>query len=341
MLPAVQCIGNEKGLSTMKKLAAALVALSTIETAAFAQQCAVPQYQAPACTSPQYYHPSQGESAARPESGVRQPEGAYIRGPESGEFEGGSSSYGVKGFGFKLPAISFEGPEMRLPHLTRYRRNPVFHSESARAPFVRGPVTEFNQVPRQDSDPESAPISKPESGPAPYQCIPPVPCSSATEKRLRDELARKEVEIREMQDRFGQLENAVNRLTESQQQTREAGYRQKRPVPQPKIVEAGFMEEESEEEVEYEPQPVRRAAPRATRVAEAPAVSAPRASAPVKRTANAPREIVQPVPPNVGFSYIVEEEEAAPADDGLGVWKGDARRPVAKQVDGAAKRTSR
>lgn len=327
----------------MKKLGAAILALAAMEAAAFAQQqCAAPQYQAPACNSPQYYSPGQGEAAPRPEAGVRQPEGgAYIRGPESGEFEGGASSFGMKGFGLKLPAISFEGPEMRLPHLTRYRRNPVFHSESARAPFVKGPISEFNQVPRQNNSPESAPVSKPEAGPAPYQCIPPSPANAATERRLRDELARKEAEIREMQDRFGQLENVVNRLAETQQQTHEAAYRPRRMVPQPKIVEAGFYEDEASDAEEYVEPPVRRATPRSTRVAEVPAASTPRPSTPVRRVAPAPRELELPVPPNVGFSYIPDEADAAAVDDGLGVWKGEARRSAAKPGNGSAKRSSR
>ena len=103
----------------------------------------------------------------------------------------------------------------------------------------------------------------------------------------------------------------------------------------PKILEAGYAEEEfadSEEVAESPARPV--AALRGSRPLAAPAPSAP-----LKRSASAPREIEQPIPPNVGFSYITEELEAA--DDGLGVWKGQGQRPAPKRVDGSAKRSSR
>lgn len=329
----------------MKKLVASFLALSACHSVALAQQCAAPQYAAPSCNVPHCAGRTESATANR-ESGVAQPEGSYIRGPESGEFESGSSSFGLKGFGIKLPAISFEGPEMRLPHLTRYRRNPAMVVESSRAPFVKGRAAEFSQVPRDvpESGQQQQPKRESDSAPVPYQCIPPgpVPTNASTERRLREELARKEAEIREMQDRFGQLENVVNRLAESQQQTREAGYRPRRVVPQPKIVEAGFYEEEADDLEEVVEPPVRRAAPRTTRVAEVPAASPSRTAPTLRRAAAAPREIEQPTPPNVGFSYIPDDEEAAPVDDdGLGVWKGDVRRPVAKPVNGSAKRSSR
>ncbi len=325
----------------MRKLVATMLAVSAWNSIGLAQQYAAPQ-----CASPPYYAPRcSGPESGNRESGLSQPEGSYVRGPESGEFESGSSSFGMKGFGLKLPAISFEGPEMRLPHLTRYRRNPSMVVESSRAPFVKGRAMEFSQVPKDTQESGLQQPTTKESGnsSAPqYQCIPPAPaCNTATERRLRDELARKEVEIRDMQDRFGQLESAVNRLAESQQPTREAGYRPRRAAPQPRIVEAGYSEEETDEAEVYEAPPARAVAPRSTRVASAPAASAPRPSGPAKRVAPAPREIEQPVPANVGFSYIPDDDGATPADDGLGVWKGDGTRPTAKRTDGAAKRSSR
>ena len=97
----------------MKKLVASFLALSACHSVALAQQCAAPQYSAPSCNVPHCAGRTESGNANR-ESGVAQPEGSYIRGPESGEFESGSSSFGLKGFGIKLPALSFEGPEMRL-----------------------------------------------------------------------------------------------------------------------------------------------------------------------------------------------------------------------------------
>lgn len=132
----------------------------------------------------------------------------------------------------------------------------------------------------------------------------------------------------------------MNRLAESQQQTREAGYRPRRVVPQPKIVEAGFYEGEVGDFEKVVEPPVRRAAPRATPVREVPAASTSR-TGPTLRRAAAPREIEQPTPPNVGFSYIPDDDDASVGDDGLGVWKGDVRRPVAKPVNGSVKRSSR
>lgn len=316
----------------MKKIVLAVLLFAGVERIAIAQGgrsadgCQAPAYCAPNCSNP----PANNR-------GLDTPRGAYVRSPETGEQSGESTSYGLRGLGLKLPAISLEFPELRLGGLVKYRRTPEMHVEGSRAPWVEGRALEFNQVPRNIEANDRSIEPQPRD-----TCVPPAPgCTTATEKLLRDELARKESEILQMQDRFGQLENVVNRLAESQEQTHEAAYRPRRAAPQPKIVEAGFYEEETNDAEEYVEPPVRRAAPRSTRVAEVPPASTPRPSTPVRRVAPAPRELELPTPPNVGFSYIPDEGDAAAVDDGLGVWKGEARRSAAKPGNGSAKRSSR
>ncbi len=131
----------------------------------------------------------------------------------------------------------------------------------------------------------------------------------------------------------------IRRLSYPQQ--REGANPAKRRVASEKIVEASYREQSDDEGDFQVEEPVERHPRRVTRPAQAPAASAPRPSGPAKRGGTAPREIEQLVPANVGFSYIPDADEAAPADDGLGVWKGDGTRPTAKRTDGAAKRSSR
>lgn len=180
--------------------------------------CAPPPSCAPLPCAPGYVQlesvPSEPETAA-------QPEGAYVRGPEAGEYAGESTSFGVRGFGLRLPAISIEMPELRMPSLVRYRRNAEMHVESSRSPWVAGRPAEFRQVNRGEAAvvPERGPgKGEPENSPRrenqPYCAPPPVPPCSANEQRLLEELARKEAQLQEMQDRFVQLESVVQQLAD-------------------------------------------------------------------------------------------------------------------------------
>ncbi len=289
----------------MRHFALAFLMVLAVNGLAYGQQCAAPR--APSCNAPCYTPRGPESPPLQPESAPRQPEGAYIRGPESGEFEGGSSSFGLKGFGFKLPSLSFEGPELRLPNLTRYRRNPAFHSESARAPFVRGPVTEFNQVPRQESARQPESVRQPETAPTfDYHCVPPAPpCTGATERRLLKELAQRDAEIEEMQDRLRQFEETVNRLIESQQQSREVTANTKRPA-QPKVQATGYSDEKFENKEAPAKTPPSQAVPSdATRVRQFDASQASRASTPTKpSTLVAPK---QKGPVQLRFPRIIAE----------------------------------
>ncbi|MEK6259319.1 MAG: hypothetical protein AABP62_11945 [Planctomycetota bacterium] len=216
------------------------------------------------------------------------------------------------------------------------------HVEGSRAPWVDGRALEFNQVPRSVEVNDRSIDQQPRD-----ICVPPAPgCTTATEKLLREELTRKESEIRQMHERFGQLESAVNRLAESRE--REVSMPVRRQAAASTIVEAGYTEDAYEEEHQ---QPVKSVVSmRASRSTAAPGMrpaSAPRPSAPTGRSvaqrATAPDEIRAEIPqPNVGFSQIVNEDEASELDrQGLGIWKGDGQRPAPKRGDGSAKRSSR
>jgi len=237
----------------MRKVLAPFVVLTITGGVGFAEECAMTQ--SPICPAP-CQNMQQPESARRPES-APQSQGAYIRGPESGEFEGGATSFGVKGFGFKLPSIAVDGMEFRLPHMTRYRKNPVFHSQSAQAPFVRGPVAQFNQVQPEDQSPESAPNLKPEATPNPTPqppCVPPAPSCNTTsiELRLRNELDRKDAQLKKMSEQLERLERTVNQFSESQRVSQSTASKA-RTVSERQILEAAYTEEESSIE---EPSPL-------------------------------------------------------------------------------------
>lgn len=189
--------------------------------------CAVPQADACATTSCPCAPPE-----GYPESDLT-PEGQYIRAPESGEFAGESNSYGVRGFGLKLPSLNLEMPELRLPSLTHYRRNPEMIVDGSRAPFQQGRALEFNQVGRE-SNPESGltPIRQtPESGLE--QCVPPIPPCSARERRLQQELARKESELSDLKQQFENMGRQIETLAEERSEVSGRARVSSTPVEQP------------------------------------------------------------------------------------------------------------
>lgn len=309
----------------MKKVALGILLLVASERACFAQAgrstdgCQAPYYCPPNCSNP----PANSR-------GLETPRGAYVRSPETGEQSGESTSYGLRGPGLRIPAFSIELPELRLGCLVKYRRNPEMHVEGSRAPWVEGRALEFNQVPRSIEERDRS-LEQPRE-----YCVPPVPgCTTATEKHLRDELARKESEIRHMQERFGQLESVVNRLAESRE--REASMPIRRRTAAPAVVEAGYIEDDYEEE---DQRPV--ASARAKRSTAVPRPSAPIARSTVKRNSVQDEVSEEFQQSNVGYSQIVSEDEVSEQDrEGLGVWKGEGSRPASQRRDGSAKRSSR
>jgi hypothetical protein len=315
----------------MKKFAIAVLLLAAVgrtciaQTGRSADGCQAPVYCPPNCSNP----PASNR-------GLTAPQGAYVRSPETGEQAGESTGYGLRGFGLRLPAISIDLPELRMPAMVKYRRNAEMHVESSRAPWVDGRALEFNQVPQTNDRNLQTPNDRDLR--APEHCVPPAPCTSATEQRLRDELAKREAEIREIQGRFDRLESMVSKLADSQ--PRQVSMQPRRRAPTPEIVEAGYARESQDDEFEAP----RASAPRTARSAAPPAPSVPRATVPLRRadsrTASAPRNLEESTPPNVGFSYVADEE-AEPVDDGLGIWKGEGQRPVTRRSDGSAKKSSR
>lgn len=278
----------------MRRIGSGLViALSPLTALGEAPACAVPN------CAPLPYHCA---PPVMPESAPVQPEGHYVRGPESGEFIGPSESIGVRGFGIRLPEIRIDLPEVRLPHLVRYRRNPEMVVSESRAPFVRGEAMEFNQV-----APESVPTPVvPESAPV---CVPPAPAACGSrEDRLLNELVRKEAELREMNRRFGELEAMVSRLAE-QQATQSAD------------LNTGVQPTYYEQPMRI---PRQEALPATTAVRN-PSVSrpvAPPPSAPVKRPVTSrPSVPIPPVDPASRFGLSSVEPT-----NSFGDWNGAAKR---------------
>lgn len=144
-----------------------LCSMAVVPTATVqAQTCAAP---GPcSCTSCQQRQTATPREAA--------PRGYYSRSPDTGEFSGENNSMGVRGFGLRLPSISIELPELRLPSLARYRRGPHMTTDSARAPWVEGRALEFNPVgPERDTADRS--ITPPAQNRAAPSCVAPTPRS--------------------------------------------------------------------------------------------------------------------------------------------------------------------
>jgi len=311
-----------KSLITVATCGAGVIAFSSA-LEILAGECAAPgpNCMAPNCALP--YAQQQGVQQVAP--------GMYAQPPATGEFEGESTGYGIRGMGFSLPAIHFEGASIRLPRMFSSKSPARMRIDAQTAPYVQGMPAQFGMLPAgQLGVQQSAPVYQ-QSAPAfqqstPETCIPPCPATTQSEQRLRAELAMKDAEIRQMQDRFNRLEQAINRLAETPPQNVPTSTTRRAPAPQ--IVEAGYTQEQYDEEASADtdlPRPL--VMTRATRPAQAQPAAAPRPCAPVK-SSTAARPAEQPTPPNVGFSYIPEEEPAA--DDGLGVWKGEAKRPATR-----------
>ena len=158
---------NSLGFILLCLCSMAVVPTGTVQ----AQTCAAP---GPcSCTSC-----LQRQTAAPREAAPREvaPRGYYSRSPDTGEFSGENNSIGVRGFGLRLPSISVELPELRLPSLARYRRGPHMTTDSARAPWVEGRALEFNPVgPERDAADRSV-TPPPQSRGAP-SCVAPTPRS--------------------------------------------------------------------------------------------------------------------------------------------------------------------
>lgn len=276
----------------MKKIAFAAIIFAASTTPSFAQV----MRGADGCQAPPYYT-APNCSTATPRS-LESPRGAYVRSPETGEQAGEATGYGLRGFGVRLPAISLDLPEIRLPCLVKYRRNPEMHVEGSRAPWVEGRALEFNQVPRNLEETTPRAFEQPRE-----MCIPPAPCTSETEKRLRDELARKDHELQQMQSRFDRLEGIVERLAESRSPSREVAARNAQRSAPAKLIEANYTEDSERSE---------------------PAIPTP------SNTSSAIRSIK---PDNTQRSGIADQRGESTVktttdgdNDGLGVWRQQRRR---------------
>ena len=270
-----------------------------------------------------------------------------------------------------LPSMvrSRRNPEMRVDggRAPMVSGAPAAYGQLANAGFVQSANAGFAQTQAAPAAapartaPAAAPAAAPASGCVPAEScvpfyIPPAPAAypeGARNQRANDELLETRRALVLYRQELERLQRSIESTTSSVDAPEEdqlpalnirgASSAHSRPVSSnkvrraspPKILEAGYTEEEfteSEEVAELPTRPV--ASPRNSR-----SVAAPAPSAPGKRSVAAPRQIEQPVPPNVGFSFITDEVETA--DDGLGIWKGAGQRPAPKRVDGSGKRSSR
>ena len=270
-----------------------------------------------------------------------------------------------------MPELRLELPTLHLPSVVRSRRNAEMRVDGGRAPLVSGAPAAFGHlanagpvgvqqfstatIPDRSNPNTSGASATPPPGVAPsgakQSCTP----MSPTEQTLNapaDEI----IEMRRALFAYQQELERVKRALETTASTAEDPTAERdvppSPVPlrrlsypQPRagvapylrprapeqIVEAGYTQiDDADDTFEYEPDARTGGNQRTSPTSDA----GPRPSAPVKRPGSAP-----PTPPNIGYSYLADEEP--PADGSLGIWKGEGKRPEPRRFDGSAKRSSR
>lgn len=183
----------------------------TTPGAVYAQRC-----DAPGCTS----CGAAPRSTQAPRSAAR---GIYSRSPDSGERVGESNSMGIRGFGIRLPSISLEMPELRLPSLNRYRRDAYMITDSAHAPYVDGRALEFNPVgadreaaapERSTPSPRFTPRSPSCDAPAPH-CDAPSAAVPGVDERAQngsDAFGSRDADLQQLREQAILLQKAIDSL---------------------------------------------------------------------------------------------------------------------------------
>jgi hypothetical protein len=287
---------------------------------------------------------------------------AVFQAPQAtSDVSGPSESVGIRGFGIRIPECNFQLPTIQLPSVVRYRRGAEAHFESARSPQIAGMAAMPAQLAPGGASIPVAPPQAPSAPQAPQapnaptaptapalNCVPQgagnaaVPGAAVDMQTVQDLIeTRRALEAyrQELLQLRRSLESAPATVNDDPNVPPSPSVRRisrqaqpERNVRQAQIVEAGYLEEETDtDDVEdVFLVPVRGQRPRT-----AP-VEAPRASTPVNQS----RNDRQPRPassPNVGYSYIAEE----PAADGtgFGAWSTQPKRqPAGIGKDGSAKR---
>ncbi len=219
---------NSLGLLLLLLCPFALVPAQVIQ----AQTCAAP---GPCgCTACQQRNSSPRDFSPREAA----PRGYYSRSPDSGEFSGENNSIGVRGFGIRMPSISLELPELRLPSLARYRRGPFMTTDSARAPWVEGRALEFNPVgPDRERDTNDRSISPPVRprdlpscvAPAARSCDAPDPAPGADARYREDsgDLNAQDQQLQLLREQAVSLQKAIDSLSNNRKATVELTERQR------------------------------------------------------------------------------------------------------------------
>lgn len=117
-----------------------LASLSFVSTSTAQQNCRAPEACVPRCDAPR-------QTAVPPATPRVVPQqGYFARSQASGEFAGESNAIGIRGLEFRLPEIRLSLPEIRIPSVVHYRRNPEMIVDRSRAPWLDGQALELNPV---------------------------------------------------------------------------------------------------------------------------------------------------------------------------------------------------
>ncbi len=245
--------------------------------------------------------------------------GMYAQPPATGAFEGESSGIGVRGPVIQFPEVKLQLPTLHMPSLFKIKRGAQLNLDSGTAPFVTGAPAPFGMLataPAPMGPPAGYAPQAPTGGPPPTgypmgcpptNCspVPPAPVCEpgmALERRLYEQLLRKEEELNEMSRRVERMESLMSQMTPASQ-----------PSPEPNRIA----------HTNYE-QPALLAstpsAPRASRPLSAPVPGGQ------KRTATSSRQAeVTPVRQSAAPSHLSPPQTAEENAGSFGEWNGTAK----------------
>ncbi len=162
--------------------------------------------------------------------------GQFIAPPATGSVMGGSNSYGVEGMALHFPSMTLKLPTLQLPNMFRIRKNPRMLLDPAQAPYVQqSPQTQSVgavpalSIPPSPSNTPGGPDASPgdgkslqRSGQKTVYLNDDGQYTTMLEQRLR----QREEEIARMSSQLDRLEQAMQRLAQTNDRPEPPKYRQ-------------------------------------------------------------------------------------------------------------------
>lgn len=125
----------------------------------------------------------------------------YVAPAPVGEYSGASDRIGISGLEIRIPEIRFGLPDIKMPGLMAFHREPQLNMDRAVAPLARARVMEFGQLPPEgDVADRPTPTPPPCYTPTPNYCAPPpAPAAAHSDiQRLEQKFAQLQLMIAQM-----------------------------------------------------------------------------------------------------------------------------------------------